>query len=146
MKNALQDSWHTEVKRRVYVAVVEGEMEKEEDTIKSWLTENEKSLKIHSSPVDNGGQEAVTHYKVIKSNKEYSLLEIELETGRKNQIRVHLQSIKHPIAGDKKYEAKTNPLSRVALHARILEFRHPVTKKIVRFETPVPRKFLHLFH
>ena len=146
VKNALQDTWHTDVKRRVYVAVVEGEMEKKEETIKSWLTENEKSLKIHSSPVDNGGQEAVTHYRVIKSNKEYSLLEIELETGRKNQIRVHLQSVNHPIAGDKKYDAKTNPLGRVALHARILEFIHPVTGKIVRFETPVPRKFLHLFH
>lgn len=146
VKNALQESWHTDVKKRVYVAVVEGEMEKKEDTIKSWLTENEKSLKIHSSSFDNGGQEAVTHYRVIKSNKEYSLLEIELQTGRKNQIRVHLQSIKHPIAGDKKYEAKTNPLGRVALHARILEFIHPVTNKVVRFETPVPRKFLHLFH
>lgn len=146
VKQALQDNWHTDVKRRVYVAVVEGKMEKEKDSIVSWLLENEKSLKIHSSPVDNGGQQAVTHYKTIKSNDDYSLLEIELETGRKNQIRVHMQSINHPIIGDKKYGAKTSPIGRLALHARILEFKHPVTGKVVKFETPVPRNFLHIFH
>lgn len=143
---ALQENWHTDVKKRIYVAVVEGRMEKERDTIVSWLTENEKSLKIHSSSVDNGGQQAVTHYRVVKSNDNYSLLEIELETGRKNQIRVHMQSIGHPIAGDKKYGAKTSPIGRLALHARMLEFLHPVTKKIVHFETSVPRNFLHIFH
>jgi 23S rRNA pseudouridine1911/1915/1917 synthase len=146
VQQALQEKWHSDVKKRIYVAVVEGKPEKDSDKIVSWLTENEKSLKIHSSAVDNGGQQAVTRYRVIKSNGDYSLLEIELETGRKNQIRVHLQSIGHPITGDKKYGAKQNPLARMALHARILEFYHPVTKKIVRFETPVPRKFLHLFH
>ncbi|NDV46565.1 RluA family pseudouridine synthase [Paludibacter sp. 221] len=146
VKQALQDYWHTDVKKRIYTAVVEGKMDKKEDTIVSWLTENAKSLKIHSSSVDNGGQQAVTHYKVIKSNDDYSLLQIELETGRKNQIRVHMQSIEHPIVGDKKYGAKTNPIGRVALHARILEFYHPVTRKVVKFETPVPRNFLHLFH
>ncbi len=146
VKHALQERWHTDVKKRIYVAVVEGKMEKEKDTIVSWLTENKKSLKIHSSSFDNGGQEAVTHYRVIKSNDDYSLLEIELETGRKNQIRVHMQSVDHPICGDKKYGAQTNPLGRVALHARILEFYHPVMNKIVKFETPVPRDFLHLFH
>jgi len=146
IQQILQEKWHTDVKKRIYVAVVEGKPPKESDKIVSWLTENEKSLKIHSSSVDNGGQQAVTRYRVIKSNCDYSLLEIELETGRKNQIRVHLQSIGCPIAGDKKYGAKTSPIARVALHARILEFYHPVTKKIVRFETPVPRKFLHLFH
>ncbi len=146
VQQALQQTWHTDVKKRVYVAVAEGNMEKESDTIVSWLTENEKSLKIHSSSFDNGGQQAITHYRVIKSNSDYSLLEIELETGRKNQIRVHMQSIHHPIAGDKRYGAKTNPLARLALHARILEFYHPVTRKVVKFETPVPRNFLHLFH
>jgi len=143
---ALQEKWHTDVKKRIYVAVVEGKMEKERDTIVSWLTENEKSLKIHSSSFDNGGQQAVTHYRVIKSNDNYSLLEIELQTGRKNQIRVHMQSVNHPIVGDKKYGAKTAPIGRLALHARILEFYHPVTKKVVHFETTVPRNFLHLFH
>ena len=146
VQQALQEKWHTDVKKRIYVAIVEGKMEKENDTIVSWLTENEKSLKIHSSSFDNGGQQAVTHYRVVKSNDNYSLLEVSLDTGRKNQIRVHMQSASHSITGDKRYGAKANPLGRLALHARILEFYHPVTKKIVRFETPVPRDFLHLFH
>lgn len=143
---ALQEHWHEAVTRRVYVALVEGKVEKTEDTIVSWLTENEKSLKIHSSITDNGGQQAVTHYRVIKSNDDYSLLEIELETGRKNQIRVHMQDIGHPIVGDKKYGAGPSPISRLGLHARVLAFYHPVTLEIVNFETAVPRNFLHIFH
>jgi len=143
---ALQEHWHQVVTRRVYVALVEGAVEKEEDTIVTWLTENEKSLKIHSSESDNGGQQAVTHYRRIKSNDKYSLLEIELETGRKNQIRVHMEGIGHPIVGDKKYGANISPIGRLGLHARVLAFYHPMTLEIVSFETPVPRDFLHLFH
>ncbi|HLP05796.1 MAG TPA: RluA family pseudouridine synthase [Paludibacter sp.] len=142
----LQENWHRIVTRRIYVALVEGQVEKQEDTIVTWLTENEKSLKIHSSQTDNGGQQAITHYRCVKSNEQYSLLELQLETGRKNQIRVHMQGIGHPIAGDKKYGSETNPLSRLGLHARVLEFYHPVTTEIVSFETPVPRSFLNLFH
>lgn len=142
----LQENWHRTVVRRIYVAVVEGMMEKEEDTITSWLRENPKSLKIHSDYHDNGGQQAVTHYRRVKCNEHYSLLELELETGRKNQIRVHMQDTGHPIAGDKKYGAQSNPLGRMALHARILSFYHPATSKIVSFETPVPRNFLNIFH
>lgn len=143
---ALQEHWHQVVTRRVYVALVEGTVEKEEDTIVTWLTENEKSLKIHSSDSDNGGQQAVTHYRRVKSNDKYSLLEIELETGRKNQIRVHMEGIGHPIVGDKKYGAELSPIGRLGLHARVLAFYHPMTLEIVSFETPVPRDFLHLFH
>lgn len=142
----LQENWHQAVRKRTYVAVVEGRVEKPKDTIVSWLTENEKSLKIHSSNFDNGGQQAVTHYKVIKSNDDFSLLELNLETGRKNQIRVHMQSIGHPIVYDKKYGSFSNPIGRMALHARILDFYHPVTREVVHFETPVPREFLKLFH
>jgi len=142
----LQENWHTAVTGRNYVAVVDGTVEKENDTIVSWLSEHEKSLKVRSSATDDGGQQAIIHYKRIKSNEHFSLLELHLETGRKNQIRVHMHSIGHPIAGDKKYGSATNPLGRVALHARLLEFYHPVTEKLVRFETPVPRKFLSLFH
>ncbi len=142
----LQENWHRIVTRRIYVALVEGKVEKEQDTIVTWLTENEKSLKIHSSDTDNGGQQAITHYRCIKSNENYSLLEIELETGRKNQIRVHLQGIGHPIAGDKKYGAGISPISRLGLHARLLAFYHPISTEIVSFETPVPRNFLKLFH
>ena len=142
----LQENWHRIVTRRIYVALVEGKVEKEQDTIVTWLTENEKSLKIHSSDTDNGGQQAITHYRCIKSNENYSLLEIELETGRKNQIRVHMQGIGHPIAGDKKYGAGISPISRLGLHARLLAFYHPISTEIVSFETPVPRNFLKLFH
>jgi 23S rRNA pseudouridine1911/1915/1917 synthase len=142
----LQENWHRIITRRVYVALVEGSVAKEQDTIATWLTENEKSLKIHSSMVDNGGQEAITHYKRIKSNDKFSLLEIELETGRKNQIRVHMQGIGHPIVGDKKYGSTTSALSRLGLHARILAFYHPITTEVVSFETPVPRSFLTIFH
>lgn len=142
----LQENWHRIITRRIYVALVEGKVEKEQDTIVTWLTENEKSLKIHSSSTDNGGQQAITHYKCIKSNENYSLLEIELETGRKNQIRVHMQGIGHPVVGDKKYGAGVSPIARLGLHARLLAFYHPITTEIVSFETPVPRNFLNIFH
>ncbi len=143
---ALQEHWHNVITRRVYVALVEGKVENEQDKIVTWLSENEKSLKIHSSNSDNGGQQAVTHYRCIKSNEKYSLLEIELETGRKNQIRVHMEGIGHPIVGDKKYGASVSPIARLGLHARILAFYHPMTLEIVSFETPVPSVFLNLFH
>jgi 23S rRNA pseudouridine1911/1915/1917 synthase len=142
----LQENWHRIVTRRIYVALVEGRVEKEQDTIITWLSENEKSLKIHSSNRDNGGQQAITHYRCVKSNDNYSLLEIELETGRKNQIRVHMQDIGHPIVGDKKYGAGVSPINRLGLHARLLAFYHPVTTEVISFETQVPRNFLNIFH
>ena len=142
---ALQENWHRVITRRVYVALVEGKVEKPEDTIVTWLTENEKSLKIHSSKVDNGGQQAVTHYRTIKSNDKFSLLEVELETGRKNQIRVHMQDIGHPIVGDKKYGSEVSPIGRVGLHARVLAFIHPMSLENVTFETHVPKIFTSVF-
>ncbi|MDD2997300.1 MAG: RluA family pseudouridine synthase [Paludibacter sp.] len=142
---ALQENWHRVITRRVYVALVEGKVEKPEDTIITWLTENEKSLKIHSSKVDNGGQQAVTHYRTIKSNDKFSLLEVELETGRKNQIRVHMQDIGHPIVGDKKYGSEVSPIGRVGLHARVLAFIHPMSLENVTFETHVPKTFTSVF-
>lgn len=143
-QHILRDNWHEIVTKRVYVAVVEGKVEKESDRIVSWLTENEISLKISSSRTDNGGKEAITNYRLIKSNDEFSLLEIELETGRKNQIRVHMESIGHPIVGDRKY-GSTTTIGRLALHARVLEFYHPMTSEPLHFETPVPREFLKVF-
>jgi 23S rRNA pseudouridine1911/1915/1917 synthase len=140
----LQETWHTIVRQRTYIAVVEGVMSKQENTLVSWLSENPISLKIHSSATNNGGQKAVTHYKLIKSNEKFSLLEIDLETGRKNQIRVHLQEIGHTIVGDKKYDSICNPIGRMALHARTLDFIHPVTRCPVRFESPVPKEFMKL--
>lgn len=141
IQQALQENWHQVVTQRLYTALVEGCPETEENTITSWLTEHEKSLRVHSSPTDNGGQKAVTHYKVTKSNGAYSLLDVQLETGRKNQIRVHMADIGHPVVGDKKYGRGISSMKRIGLHARILEFIHPVTRKKVRFESPIPKAF-----
>jgi 23S rRNA pseudouridine1911/1915/1917 synthase len=145
IQEKVQKTWDETVLDRIYIALVEGSVEKEEGTITSWLKES-VALKMHSAPYDNGGQKAITHYKVIEKNKYYSLLEVKLETGRKNQIRVHMQDIGHPVVGDKKYGSKQNPISRVGLHARVLAFIHPVTGNVVRFETNVPRKFVSLFN
>lgn len=138
---SMQSHWHEIVTKRCYVALVEGEPQKADDTIISWLTENKKSYKIHSSWTNNGGLQAITHYTVLQSNGEYSLLSVELETGRKNQIRVQLAAIGHPVVGDKKYGSGTTPIKRLALHAQLLEFIHPITHKSMRFETPVPKEF-----
>ncbi|MDR1594041.1 MAG: RluA family pseudouridine synthase [Prevotellaceae bacterium] len=137
---ALQENWHKDVHERVYFAVVEGIVEKDSDSIVSWLTEDDKSKKVYSSRNDNGGKKAITNYQVIKRSDNLSLLRIELKTGRKNQIRVHMLDIGHPIAGDKKYGAVTSPIGRVGLHAAILALRHPITKKIIRFEAAIPKK------
>jgi 23S rRNA pseudouridine1911/1915/1917 synthase len=142
----LQENWHRTVRQRIYTALVEGKVEKSEDTIVTWLLENPKSLKIHSSFTDNGGQQAVTHYRVMKSNENFSLLELKLETGRKNQIRVHLQTMGHPVAGDKKYGSQSSCIGRVGLHACILTFIHPITGKEIKIESPVPKVFFKIFN
>jgi 23S rRNA pseudouridine1911/1915/1917 synthase len=140
---ALQGDWQESVRERIYVAVVEGRVVKPSGTITSWLTEN-KSLQMISSPTPNEGQRAVTHYRVLKSSTRYSLVELTLETGRKNQIRVHIQDLGHSVVGDKKYGATQNPIRRLALHASVLAFKHPVTGKTMRFESPAPREFVEL--
>jgi 23S rRNA pseudouridine1911/1915/1917 synthase len=140
----LQNSWKEAVLERSYVVVVEGLVTKEQGTITSWLTES-KAFIMYSSRTPNDGQKAVTHYRVLKKNKNYSLLEVNLETGRKNQIRVHMKDIGHSIIGDKKYGATKHPIGRLGLHARVLAFRHPVTGKDVRYETDIPKVFLNLF-
>lgn len=145
VKEYMQANWQSIVLERKYVVAVEGVVEQQEGTIKNWLTEN-KALVIYSSPKDNGGQLAITHYKVVKTNDKYSLLEVELETGRKNQIRVHMQDIGHSVLGDKKYGATQNPIERLALHARILSFLHPDSDIPMRFETEIPKKFLSIFY
>lgn len=144
VQQAMQISWKDVVKERMYVALVEGMIKKTQGTISSWLKES-STLKMYSSPHPNDGQHAITHYKVIQSNRNYSLVEVHLETGRKNQIRVHMQDIGHPVASDKKYGARTKPFSRLGLHARVLSFVHPTTGKLMRFETEVPKQFLSQF-
>ena len=141
---SLQDNWHENVTERVYIAVVEGTPSKEEDTIVSFLRES-KAYKIHSDSMNGFGKQAITHYRLIRKNEDYSMLKVELETGRKNQIRVHMQEIGHPIIGDKKYGAAPSPIGRIGLHARVLAFRHPVSNEEMRFETSIPKKFNALF-
>ncbi|GMK46680.1 pseudouridine synthase [Paenibacillus glycanilyticus] len=140
VQQKLQEEWQTIVKERSYVALVEGEVKRQEGTVSSWLKES-KTLRMYSSPHPNDGQHAVTHYKLLQAGKAFSLVEVHLETGRKNQIRVHMQDIGHPIAGDKKYGAHTKPIGRLGLHARVLAFEHPVTGKLLKFDTGIPKLF-----
>ena len=144
-QRTLRDNWHDIVTDRRYVAVVEGSMEKDYDTVVSWLTD--KTLYVSSSEYDDGGSKSITHYKTIKRANGYSLLELDLETGRKNQIRVHMQDLGHPIIGDGRYgrEDAPNPIGRLALHAFKLCFYHPVTGDLMEFETPYPAEFKKLF-
>jgi len=141
VKRKLQDSWKKIVKERTYVALVEGQVTKEKGYISSRLKES-KSYKMYSSKVKNDGLHAITHYKRIQSNKEFSLLEVQLETGRKNQIRVHMQELGHPVVGDKKYGSKQNIIGRLGLHAKVLAFHHPVTGRFMLFKADVPKSFL----
>lgn len=143
MKEALQEDWNTRVKERLYTALVEDVVENDQGTVSSWLKEN-VAMKVYSSPVDNGGKLAITHYRKVLGNSNYTLLEVELETGRKNQIRVHLQDIGHPIVGDKKYGSESNPMKRLGLHATTLVLVHPKTNKLVRYTAPAPNAFLRL--
>lgn len=144
VKELLQRDWKEVVEERSYIAITEGPVNSPEGTIRSWLKEN-KTFTMYSSQTPNGGQEAITHYRVLKKNKNFSMLEVNLETGRKNQIRVHMQDIGHSIIGDKKYGSTKNPLRRMGLHARVLAFRHPITGENVRFETEIPKEFLSMF-
>ncbi len=144
VQRALQDDWQEAVLDRIYVAVLEGRMEQAEGTITSWLTES-RSLVMRSSATPNEGQKATTHYRVLEMSARFSLVEFRLETGRKNQIRVHAQALGHSVVGDEKYGARENPIRRLGLHARVLAFRHPVTGKALRFESAVPKEFLRLF-
>ena len=126
LQELMREQWHQLVTQRTYVALVEGRMEREQGRIATWLTENARSTIVRSSPTDNGGKLSITNYRTVKSNEHFSLLELHLETGRTNQIRVHMQSIGHSVVGDRKYGSGPSPIiDRLALHARILEFRHP---------------------
>ncbi|MWC29064.1 RluA family pseudouridine synthase [Paenibacillus sp. MMS18-CY102] len=140
----LQNNWQEAVKERAYIALVDGKVRKPEGTITSWLRES-STLKMYSSFREGDGQHAVTHYKTLQTNQHYSLLEVHLETGRKNQIRVHMEDIGHPIAGDKKYGSRSREIGRLGLHAKILSFLHPATGELMRFESDIPKAFLRPF-
>ena len=140
----LEHNWHQIVYDRRYVAVVSGEMEQENGTIANWLKDN-KAYITYSSPTDNGGKYAVTHFQVLNRTTEHSLVEYKLETGRKTQIRVHSAEMGHPVCGDVKYGNGDDPLHRLCLHAYMLCFTHPVTGEPMEFSTPIPTIFRSLF-
>lgn len=142
-KEAMQHNWNNMVLNRTYVAVVEGNVEEDEGTIKTYLAENSK-YEVYVTENPEEGQLAITRYKVLKRKKGYTLMELELDTGRKNQIRVHMKHIGHPIAGDRRYGAKSSPIHRLALHARTLRFAHPTTRREMDFSTPIPASFLKM--
>ena len=136
----LEHSWHEIVYDRRYVAVCSGEVEPDDGSMVSWLKDN-KAYVTYSSPVDNGGKYAVTHFHVLDRTTEHSLVEFKLETGRKNQIRVHSADMGHPVCGDSKYGNGDDPLHRLCLHAWLLCFYHPVTHQRMEFDTPIPNDF-----
>lgn len=140
----LEHNWHQLVYDRRYVAVLSGEMEDDEGTIENWLKDN-KAYITYSSPVDNGGKLAISHFHVLDRTTEHSLVEFRLETGRKNQIRVHAADMGHPVCGDTKYGNGDDPLHRLCLHAWLLCLTHPVTGERLEFETPVPTPFRLIF-
>ena len=157
-KLSLQENWYEAVLERKYTAILEGRIDDEEGWIETWVYEHPKSMKVHcyalrkgdnpEKPPQKDWHYASSHCRTIKhgeiDGEPYTQVEFELETGRKNQIRVHSQWIGHPIAGDRKYGAGTNPIGRLALHAHTLTFIHPWTGKTMKFSSKLPRPFIRL--
>ena len=170
LQHYMRQYWRELVTERTYVALTEGVLSPREGKITTWLTEDKRNAVVYSSPVDDGGDIAITNYKVLKATTTpphpspqgreagsrhfsslegrsggvtYSLVELHLETGRTNQIRVHLASKGCPVVGDRKYGHgnESSPIDRLCLHAKVLAFIHPVTEKTIRFESPVPKEF-----
>ena len=143
-KNLLQNNWDELAKNREYLAIVNGKVEEKNKTIKSWLKETNNFI-TYSSNKPNDGKLAITKYNLISSNNKHSLLKINILTGRKNQIRVHMKDINHPIVGDKKYGIEKEKVSRMMLHASKLELIHPVTKQLLVLEANIPSEFYKYF-
>ena len=144
-REALKEQFAVHAVDRVYIAIVEGALEPREGTIRSHLRER-RDLRMESvKPSHPDAKAAVTHYRTIQSKGPYSMLEITLETGRKNQIRTHLSEAGHPVVGDRLYGSAVNPIGRLGLHAKLLGFDHPTTGKHLVFTAPVPAAFRKLF-
>ncbi len=139
--NRIKEAWKEAEKR--YYALVEGKPEKSEGTIESWLVEDNLQ-KVHSTHEFSKAKFSITHYRTIKQVNKYTLLDVNLETGRKNQIRVHLSDIGCPIVGDRKYGASADFVRRIRLHAYYLSFSHPVTGERITIESPMPEGFLSI--
>ena len=141
LKEQLQSNWNNLVKDRGYIAIVEGIITKS-GRVDNYLYEDKMTFS-HSTKV--GGKRAITNYQPIKRNDKYTMLDIHIETGRKNQIRVHMMEMNHPILGDKKYKCKSNPLKRLALHHYKISFVDPLSNNILTIEKKVPQEFYDLF-
>lgn len=137
----LRHNWNNMVLERYYVALLEGNVVDDEGFVKSRLAENSRFV-VYSTQEPGEGKLALTRYRVLKRGNGLSLVEFSLDTGRKNQIRVHASEMGHPVSGDRKYGARESRLHRLCLHARTLRFAHPVTRRDMSFATPIPRKFL----
>lgn len=140
VQQKLRNSWNTYIVERRYMAIVEGKPEQPEGEIKTYLVEN-KNMKVYSTNDAQKGKLSVTRYKVNKSSRGYSQVDVQILTGRKNQIRVHLSDLGCPIAGDRKYGAQSSPWGRLMLHNYFLQFIHPVTKENLSFDLPLPNIF-----
>ena len=138
------DNWNNSVKKRGYYAIVEGSLDKKEGTIRSYLKKNSQNM-MYSSKKKGDGQLAITNYKIIEENGQYSLADVDIKTGRKNQIRVHFGDLGHFIIGDDKYGEPSNPIKRLGLHAYELDIIHPFNNKLLKFKAPMPKEFLSLF-
>lgn len=144
IRDLLQKQWSDIVLSRGYFAIVDGKMEKKTDTFIDYLKENSLNL-VYITKDRKSGKKSITKYSVLKENKNYSLLDVHIDTGRKNQIRVQLGERGHHIIGDDKYGEPSNPISRLGLHAYELIFIHPVTNKKCIFKAPIPKEFDKLF-
>lgn len=139
-QEVLRHNWNNIILERLYVAVLEGYLEEDKGFVKSRLLENSQ-FQVYSTEEPGEGKLAVTHYEVLGRGRGYTLAQFSLDTGRKNQIRVHASDLGHPIAGDRKYGASSSPIHRLALHARTLRFAHPITRRDMNFTTPIPPQF-----
>ena len=144
LRDALQEKWNDLVTSRGYYAIVDGKLDKKSGTLTSYLKKNAQNM-MYSSKKEGDGQYAVTHYKVIEENDKYSFLDVHIDSGRKNQIRVHLGDIGHNVIGDDKYGNPSNPIKRLGLHAYELVLTHPFTNKVMKFKAPLPKEFETLF-
>ncbi len=141
----MENEWKNLVTDRRYIALTEGRFERQSGAVESWLKED-RDYVVHSSAENNGGKYALTHFRVRESGERFTLVELKLDTGRKNQIRVHMQDIGHPVVGDRKYGSGEDDCGRLCLHAYMLCFYHPRTHELMKFESEVPQCFITALH
>lgn len=143
-RDKLISNWNNMVIDRKYIAIVEGKMEQKEGNVKSFLAENPDTFEMYSTDDKKLGRLAVTRYRVVEQGSRFAMVELEIKTGRKNQIRVHMHDLGNPVSGDRKYGGHPSPINRIALHATTLAIVHPITGKAVTFTSPVPDNFLKM--